>query len=254
MLVLFRDNYEVVIKGTATLKLGDMLCELLNLDIAELRDNGVTLATILHSLDPTGDQNFDKTVKQYTNAINRSMAEIRLYQEHMKTLPFYRFSREVDDTFMLFDTFTDSMVSQMKHREPDIPIVDAELSVDMNLFKTSIKDISLLFTVMIQTYAVIKPIVDECLLYYAVNGQTPIRRLYMYGLDKFNDQVIPKVKGTDKKSVPSMALTYDIIGDGDDLSLEQCYDFESLLQYIYHEFMKLIIINADIPFYSINLG
>lgn len=244
MLVLFKDNYECVIKGIATLRIGDMLCELLNLNMNELKKLGNDLLTLLHSVDPTKDEIFESNVQNYISVIKKKSALINYYRTQMENLPFYKYTNDVNVAFELFDAFIDDMRAQLKHRSPDAIIADASISFGIKSYKEAITNIIKLIEVIFQTYKQFLSIVDLCLLYdTAPVGDKPIKKLKQYGLEKFNKQVIPAIKNTQTTALSSLSLMYELIGDEENLSLVQCFDFGTLPQYIYHEFMQMVSLN-----------
>jgi len=245
MLISFNENYECLINGTSKIRLGDMLCELLNYDAESIIQIHSEMGSLLHSLDPTSDDIYEGTVYHYAALMKEKLFMIKIYRMQMKKLPFYRFNQDnnndLDAAFSPFDNFMDDMYSQLSQQEPDILIPDADISYSPDSYHEATASINNFLSIVYRTQECFRQIVDTCLLYDAEPvGTRPLNKLMAYGLDKFNKQVIPLVNNTHAASFPPLSLTYEIAGDDENQLLLPCFDFASLPQYLYHEFMKMV--------------
>ena len=247
MLVLFKENYDCVIIGIANIRLGDMLCELLNYDINVLFQLEKNLVQALNSIDPSLDINAEGTVGDYLSVIKKTTVLVNSIKKQMKSFPFYRYNKDVETAFVLFDSFAYEMSSQLKGTSKDCIVLDAEIPFDLELFKDTITETTKLIKIFYNTIKKFQPIVDSCLLYdIEPLGLNPLQRLKQFGLDKFNSQIASSIKNTRTTPTSSLSLMYEFVGDDDQLSLLQCFDFGTLPQYIYHETMKMISANLYI--------
>jgi hypothetical protein len=246
MLVLFKENYECVIKDTATIKVGDMLCDLLNLDLTRLMKSGKELLSLLRSIDIVSADNeelFNSTVSSYLELLKAKLKLIEPYKTEIKKLPFYMYTKDVDNAFDLLDDFAGGLCSQLMHRPPQSFILDAAISYDMNVYKKAVQEILLPIQTSLKCNQFYRSMMDACLLYDPSNADDkPILRLKEYGLEKFNEQAGKAVKPALAPS-PALSVTYEIVEDNGSLSLLQSFDFATLPQFIYQEFMKMVSLN-----------
>lgn len=250
MLVLFKENYECVIKDTAAIRLGDTLCELLNSDIVYLQLLEKRVVSILKRIDLTSEENkeiYNGRVSGYTDLLTEQMKLIESCKSEMQILPYYKYSKDVEKAFNILSAFVVDILSQLKHRSPDMDILDAQLSYDAKMFEKAFKTITLLISTTYKCSIFFRSMVDKCLLYDPSNSnEKPIQRLMKYGLDKFNSEANKAIKYAGTTEASSLSLFYEIVEDNGNLSLLQCFEFVTLPQFVYHEFMKMVSLNLSV--------
>lgn len=246
MLVLFKENHECLINQTTRIHLGDMLCELLNYDSNIIRQLQSELVSIFHCLDPASDDIYEGTVYHYASLMKEKLFMLKIYRMQMQKFPYYNYNndnRDLEAAFKAFEDFMDDMYSQLAQQEPDILIPDAAISYSPHAYHTAVAKITDFINMVYRTQERFSHIVDTCLLYDAEPvGTKPVDKLKEYGLEKFNKQIIPLLSNSHSR-FPPLSLTYEFAAKDDHTTLLPCYDFVSLPQYIYHEFMKLVSAN-----------
>lgn len=247
MLVLFKDNYECVIKDIASLRVGDMLCELLNFDMFDLKVLEIELIPILKSIDLLSNENKESCEDAVSNCLaflDSKRKELEPFKSKLSKLPFYKYTNDVDSAFNLLFDFMDGIHSQLKHSNLEICFLDAGISYDSNLYKTAYEKIVLILGTAHTCRNFFAKVTNECLLFDSdSSNEKPIKRLKKYGLDKFNEEAGMTIKYTRATELPPLSLLYEISGDDDNPVLLECFDFTTLPQFIYHEFMKMISLN-----------
>lgn len=248
MLVLFKDNYECVIKNTATLRVGDMLCELLNFNMFDLEFLELELNQLLKSIDLSSTENkelCEDTVSTCSAFLDSKIKQIEPFKIKLAKLPFYKYTKDVDNVFNLLYEFIDAIRNQLNHCNPDIYFIDAQISYDINLYKEAFAQILAIIGTAYKCKIFFTQVTNDCLLYDSVK-EKPIKRLQKYGLDKFNEEASMAIKYTRAIELSPLSLLYEISGDDDNPVLLECFDFTTLPQFIYHEFMKMISLNLHV--------
>lgn len=247
MLVLFNENNQCLLNNTTKIYLGDILCELLNYDPNIIKQLQNELASIFRCLDPASDDIYEGTVYHYAALMKEKLFMLKIYRMQMKKLPFYNFNNDDNNdpeaAFKAFDIFMDDMYSQLAQQEPDMLIPDTAISYSPHAYHAAVSKIIDFINMVCRTQERFIHIVDTCLLYDAEPvGIKPVAKLKEYGLEKFNKQIIPLVSNSHSQ-FPPLLLTYEFAADDDHTALLPCYDFISLPQYVYHEFMNLVRAN-----------
>lgn len=250
MRVFFKENYDCIINGNTTKKLGEMLCEVLNLDMLQLERLDREIASILNGINLLADNKkemYEGTVINYMTILKLNLERIVPCKEEMKRLPFYMYTEDVDNAFNLLNQFIDGLLYQLKTRQPKDLILDVQLVYEHELYDEAAGKITRLIKTTSKCNVFFRAAVDACLLYNPNSTEdNSIRRLAQYGVGNFNTQVGDLVSYANDKIAVAQPLVYETVEDNDGLSLLQCLDFKTLPQYIYHEFMKMISFNMHV--------
>ena len=241
--VSFKKNGECVLQGICTLRLGEMICELLNYDFEELHQKKNELRAIIGDISNPESIN-DLTLEQYSEIFESSLKKIGEYRSDLHNRVFYRYTKDVEIGFALFDTaihgikaWIDEMIDSGLGKdtvEGNIKVckeADSEDDLDdwFQVLPGAASAAGYLYSTMMETIDLFEDIVEKCL----ISGQ-PSENMKTFDWVAFHEKALSFVK----ESAASLAVYYELTEDGE---LVQAYDFGTLPQYIYHEIMQMIL-------------